>query len=242
MFAAFSIDLNSSVTIVPRPGLRVVIFEPDPTHANSLEAMLAMDSLFVLVGRARGAEECERLIAEYVPEILICRESALSAISRADLSAFLLFLEPYPRVVLREEETGRELPLEQSELPATIARIKSRVLERKASEILRLLKAARAVSDGTVPRYDDVRWVDADGNYLVLHTQEGAIRRRGTLSSFLNTSAQSFVRVSRSRAVQRAQIQRIAITENRLHLILKCGTALRVSRSCQRQVRRIYNA
>ena len=241
MAVANTVNFLSSVGPVPRSGLRVLIYDSDPAWSVRLENLFALDRLFVQVGSPSTARHCRALIAEYVPEILVCREDEASqSLFDGEDNPLLLCPESTSVPLLRDAETRTAFSLEPQHHAATLTAIKARVLNRKAAEILRLMDAVRCDAPDDVLHPDDIFWVDSDRNYLIFHAKDGAVRRRGTLASFLSSNPNEFIRVSRSRAVHRAQVKHCLQNANHIVLTLNGGTVLNVSRSCQWEVRRVF--
>lgn len=88
---------------------------------------------------------------------------------------------------------------------------------------------------------DDVRWIDAQGNYAQLNTTDGRHLVRNTMASLDRRLGDGFVRVHRGAIVNRAHIERI---EPRSHgsytLVLSGGDRIVTSRSYNRRLRTLF--
>lgn len=65
---------------------------------------------------------------------------------------------------------------------------------------------------------DEIVWIESMENYVVLHTGQGKLLHRSTLAATMAVLQPAFIRVHRSRAVNKACIQEINQAKNQLQL------------------------
>jgi len=87
----------------------------------------------------------------------------------------------------------------------------------------------------------DILYVEADGDYVMIYTPEGRYLKNKTMQYFENTlDAKKFLRVHRSSIIQLAQIVRLEPYEKDSHIaILKSGAQIPVSRSGYAKLRQV---
>lgn len=86
---------------------------------------------------------------------------------------------------------------------------------------------------------DDVIFIEADDDYIKIHTSEKAYLKKATLTSFENRLPSTmFTRIHRSYLVNITEVTRIEPYEKTSHLaILKKGEKLPVSKSGYQQLK-----
>jgi hypothetical protein len=89
-----------------------------------------------------------------------------------------------------------------------------------------------------VIRVEDVEWIEAEGNYVRLHTAEGAYLLRDTLTALEQRLGPRFVRIRRNALIDRHRLDRAErLTHGEYRLILSSGTAVISGRSYNQAVR-----
>ena len=85
-------------------------------------------------------------------------------------------------------------------------------------------------------RTEDVDWIEADGNYALLHIGEHVAVLRRTLTSLASDlNPKQFVRIHRSTIVNKSKVREILSWSNGYHkVVLETGRQLRMSRYQQR--------
>ena len=187
-----------------------------------------------------GLEVAERLPAENPPVVVFVTAHERFALDAFDVQAVDYLLKPFDRERLqtalrRAEErirARRSGPAEaQPEgrpeaLPAEAG--PGKPLERLTVKV-----------DGrlVVVKPDEIVWVEAADNYIIVHLTEGRLMLRGTLSALEERlSSPSFARVNRSALVQVDQIKELQPTVHGDYVvILRDGTKVPLSRSLRGQ-------
>lgn len=83
-----------------------------------------------------------------------------------------------------------------------------------------------------------IEWVQAEGNYVLLHTDGGRTLLRRTLAGVADELGGALVRVHRGAAVNVSRIVRIERSRAGSQLVLRSGTRVRVGRTHLAEVRR----
>ena len=85
----------------------------------------------------------------------------------------------------------------------------------------------------------DISWVEADGNYIIVHANAQSVRTRAPLAAVLETLGPSFAQVHRSAVVNLDHIVELFSEEHGdLLLVLRSGDRVKGSRQYRGQVHR----
>jgi DNA-binding LytR/AlgR family response regulator len=133
----------------------------------------------------------------------------------------------------------------RSELALILHKSKEVILQRRLSEFHELVTAYHGYFSGThgastvyaqQPQRSTLRgrrvdWVESEGNYIVAHSSNEALRVRSSLASLLRQlGPQGFVRLSRTAIANVAAIKQVLTGRGGTRAILDCGTSLAISR------------
>lgn len=231
-----------------RAGIRVVVIEKDSIVREKLVALFAKAAAFVLAASADSLFHGMQYLDEYVPEVVLCCADHLAHSSLRQYDGLLLETAFHNGELSLYGPAGESFSLSPKHVAQAFAEIETEVLSRKREWLRYLISSAasteqqtredadRRPSLATVPA-EDVVWVRAQRNYVVLHGSEWASKRRGSLSTIQSRMPSGkFLRISRSCAVNRAHIQSVHKKKNYLAITMTCGTVLRPSRSYMRLV------
>jgi len=183
-----------------------------------------------------GLEVAERLPAENPPVVVFVTAHERFALDAFDVQAVDYLLKPFDRdrlqtALRRAEERVRarraDQPEAKPEAPPAAAG-PARPLERLTVKV-----------DGrlVVVKPDEIVWVEAADNYIIVHLSEGRLMLRGTLSALEERlSSPSFARVNRSALVHLDQIKELQPTVHGDYVvILRDGSKVPLSRSLRGQ-------
>jgi two-component system LytT family response regulator len=94
----------------------------------------------------------------------------------------------------------------------------------------------------TILRLDEIDWIEASGNYVVVHATGRINRTRDTLTGFLaRLDPSRFVRVSRSAAVNADRVRELRGVEGgQLDVVLRSGDIVPSSRRYRNHVREFF--
>jgi hypothetical protein len=232
-----------------RAGIRVVVIEKDPSVRERLAAAFAKASAFVMAASADTLFRGMQYVDEYVPEVVLCGADHLAHSSLQQYDGLLLETTSRNGEILLRDSAGDSFSLSAGQITRALAEIETEVLSRKREWLRYLLSSASSMErQGSGEHADrnpspkpwpteEVVWVRAQRNYVVLHSSTGTWKQRGSLSTIQSRlPAGNFLRISRSCAVNRARIQSVLRKENHLAITMICGTVLRPSRSYMRAV------
>jgi two-component system LytT family response regulator len=148
-----------------------------------------------------GLEVMERLPAEARPLIVFVTAYDEYAVRAFAVQAFDYVLKPYNRERLLEALERARAQLQLHRRVDLTGRLEELLHETQAAPADHL--AVRSGDRYLIVRCDDILWVEADRNYVELHTASGSHRLReslGALESRLKGGA--FLRISRSALVR----------------------------------------
>jgi two-component system LytT family response regulator len=211
----------------------------DGAQATALIRDLRPDLVFldVRMPGADGFEVVEEISAQRMPEVVF-----VTAYDRYAVRAFELHAVDY---LLK--------PFENERLLAAVGRARARLADRRDGEMgRRLLALLRELGDrapggpGPIKRFavradervhfvaaDAVDWIEADGNYVVLHAGKARHRVRLSLRGLLDRlDPAGFVQVHRSAIVNLAAIRELQAWFGGDYIaVLRSGEEIRVSRT-----------
>lgn len=233
--------------------MRVLIVDDEAPARDKLRRWLLEQSDIDVVGEAADGEHALRMIDAAVPDLvfldiempvvtgleiaanlqtttapLLVFVTAHSdhAVRAFDLNAIDYLLKPYDK-----ERFSRMLERARSRLSNPEARIAAvHIARRQASATDRLL-----VPDGAQLRLIDsnaIHWLEANDNYVRIHTAGRAYHVRRTLQDLLaQLSERQFVRVHKSAAVNIAEIQALhPLFKGDYEIELRSAARIRMSR------------
>ncbi len=227
-----------------------MVIEKDPLVRESLAAVFAKESAFVFVASADSLFRGITYLDEYIPEVVLCCEEHFANPSLRQYDGLLLETTSLNGEVVLRDPAGDYFSLSSAHLARSLAEIETQVLSRKREWLRYLLSSASLPEPQKSAEHanqspslmplptEDVVWVSAQRNYVVLHSSTGTWKQRGSLSTIHSKlPAGKFLRISRSCAINRGQIQRVLRKGNDLVITMICGTVLRPSRSYLQAVR-----
>jgi two-component system LytT family response regulator len=204
--------------------LKCVVVDDEDLGRSVLTSAIAEDRDLVVVGEAANGQEAFTLIQEQVPDLLFL-DIEMPGISGFELLEMLrfegvsapvtVFVTAYDRYALQafEEHAVDYLlkPFDEVRFrkAVDVAKQRARADKRADSRIQELLASVRTSriavrSQGRISfvRLETIDWVEARGNYLVLHVGAAEHLIRETMHSFEERlAAFPFVRIHRSAIV-----------------------------------------
>ncbi len=215
--------------------MRALIVDDEAPARDRLRRLLRAFGDVEVVGEARDGESALRCTIELVPDVLFLDvqmpgASGLDvAASLSDPAPAVVFVTAYDRYALQAFDAAAIdyllKPIEPARLERAIERLRVRLGDRRDAD-----GAADAGMPGTAyamaaarPRHllipdrlrthvvvvADIAYLEAAGNYVVVHTAGRAPLMRRTLASLLEDLGEGFVRCHRSAAVGIAHVSRI---------------------------------
>jgi two-component system LytT family response regulator len=135
-------------------------------------------------------------------------------------------------------------PYSDERLEATLARVRTRLTETQAGNLLRLVAAPRAaryldrlvVKSAGVTRFlrvDEIDWIEGAGIYVNLHVAGKSLLYRSALTQLAaSLDPERFIRVHRSAIVNIDSIVQLdAVSHGEFDVTLRDGSVARISRT-----------
>jgi two-component system LytT family response regulator len=178
-----------------------------------------------------GFAVVEAVGADKMPAVIFCTAHDKYALKAFDVHAIDYLLKPYDRerfetALKRAKEKLARPPAEsQSKMNALIGEVKA---QPKTSNRLVVKSEGRVL----LLKADDVDWIEAADNYVVLHIAAETHMLRETMNSIeARLPTEKFVRVNRSTIVNMDRIKELQpLFHGEYVILLKNGTKLTLSR------------
>jgi len=235
-------------------GVRVVLCDPDDEVRAALRAILAVDSLLVVVAESRDWATCAADIEDLVPELLIVRANLVPPLwtSRAAEDPFaplLIRLNDAHGMTRVPFPIGELLiPIDANTARKSLDQAVAEIYDRKAKQLLYLVERYVEASKDS-PTYDSVIMVEQDGQSepvrtdtimaviaarkcVVLHTSSGrTMLREGIRQVAAKLDPAVFLRIHRSVIINFAHLDYRCISEKSSHVVLLDGSRYPVGRN-----------
>lgn len=224
--------------------ISVLIADDEPPALDELEFLLGADPRVGTVHRAPSGAEAVRVIAQH-PIDVVFLDIHMPGLSGFDLARALGRFERKPALVfVTADEDGALEAFELAAVDYLLKPLRAERLQRSVSRVLESLHAPAhtgpisrpemvAVTLGTTTRMirrDDIRYVQAHGDYARLHTDDGSYLVRIPLSDLEQRWRDAgFVRIHRSYLVALAHVTRARLAADRPS-VTSGGAELPVSR------------
>lgn len=230
------------------PPLRIVIVDDEPPARARLRRLLAAEPGVEVVGEAGDAGSALALAAERAPQLMLL-DIRMPGTDGVDLAASLP--DPRPAVVFVSAHADRALdafgveavdylvkPVDPARLSRALARVRANVAAappRPPPGQLLIPDLGRL----HVVAVDEIAWLEAADNYVVVHAGARAPLLRRTLAGLLDDLGDGFVQTHRSAAVALAHVvavERLDGGEGRVRL--RDGTEVRCARQRRTELER----
>jgi two-component system, LytTR family, response regulator len=238
--------------------LRVLIIDDEPRARSFIRKLLLADSSVEIAGECANGYEAIRAIKTKAPDLIFLDVqmpevdgfTVLERLLPEEVPA-VVFVTAFDRYALRafEEHALDYLlkPFDQERFSRTLQHVKLRIAERKSSQQagIALLVANERRSSAYVERItvkrngrmlllraQDIEWIEAEDNYVLLYSGKEAYILRETLSNIeRRLDPQSFIRVHRCAIVNIEALKEFRPGFHGTYGIeLKSGIKLRLSR------------
>jgi two-component system LytT family response regulator len=233
--------------------IRVIIADDEPLARKRVRTLLAPNADITVVAECGTGPETIAATDEHQPDVLFLdvQMPGMTGIEvidalRPGTVPLLVFVTAFDQHAVRafEQQALDYLlkPLGEERFEATLARIRERLSAwSRPSEIVETSRRQapltriplRQGGKITFLDIDDLEWVEADGDYVRLHTSGRAHLHRSTLAAMeQQLDAAEFVRVHRSALVRRSAIVSLEPYFHGEYVIrVRSGARLRLSRS-----------
>jgi len=233
--------------------MRVLIVDDEAPARDKLRRWLAEDSDVALVGECADGLEAAASIATLQPDavFLDIQMPGLSGLEVASqlepaLAPLLVFVTAYDEHAIRAFDLNAVdyllKPYDKERLQKSLARLRERRGEAPAASAT-AIRTARAQTGSSqrllVPQGEklqlidasSIHWLEADDNYVHVHTAQTRYMLRRTLSDLLTQLGSNFRRIHKSAAVNIAEVKSLSPLFKGDHEVhLRSGAVLRLSR------------
>lgn len=215
--------------------------------ANGRQALAAMtkdtpDLVFldVQMPRLDGFAVCRALPAGTAPLIVFVTAYDRYALQAFEMHAIDYLLKPFDRErFARTLQHARGQFRRRSDSGAQLEALLAEMSPRKKRGLERL--AFKADGKVVILRVEEIDWIEAEGNYLKLHTAAGSHLFRETLSNLEEQLPDDkFLRINRSTLVHLDRIKEMqSLFYGDFAVVLRDGTKLTLSRNYRSRVERV---
>lgn len=239
--------------------LKVVIADDEPLARERLRTLLAAQADIEVVAEATDGLDALRACAEFKPDVVLL-DIAMPGVDGLETARHLAAFEPRPAVVFCTAYDAHALSAFEAEAidylvkPVRAERLAS-ALER-ARIFLAGRESAAAPGAGRQARthlcarlrgslrlipVEEVRYLQAEEKYVVVHHARGEDLIEESLKSLEDEFGERFVRIHRNCLVARHELMELRRNgDGRVHAILRHGdTPLEVSRRCVAALREV---
>lgn len=239
--------------------IRALIVDDEPPARDVIRKMLSEDSDIEVIGECSNGHEAIQSMDKLSPDLLFLDIQMPEMDGFALLETFdeskmpaVIFVTAYDHYAVRAFEVSAVdyllKPFDHERMAKALERAKSNLREKsdedRSHQMLELLKEL-STKQQTLERFvikkngrvllvpiEEVDWIEADGNYILLHVGQTTHIIRETMNHLeLSLNPQKFVRIHRSTIANIDRVKELQIHFNEEHLvILKDGTELVLSR------------
>jgi two-component system, LytTR family, response regulator len=240
--------------------IRVLIVDDEPLARGVLREMLQSDPEVVIVGECGNGKEAVAAIKELNPDLLFLDIQmpemggfeVLDALEEGQ-APHLVFVTAYDQYAVKAFEVHALdyilKPFDRERFDVSWQRAKAQVLrernggvEQKILSLLEDLKAGTKYLERLVIKSsgriyfletNEIDWIQAEGNYVSVHTGKKSHLLRETISSLENQlDPKKFLRIHRSAIVRIDRIKELQPWfHGEYHVVLNDGTQLTLSRN-----------
>lgn len=237
--------------------LRVVIADDEPLARERLRQLLRPELGVEVVAECATGRETLAAVARDAPD-LVFLDVTMPDLDGLGVTRALpgpvpavVFVTAHARFALQAFEASAVdfllKPLDAARLASALGRVRERLARPAVSLTRRLPAAPRPATAGIAARHDgrrvivrlaEVTWIEADGNYCIIHHSSGRLRRKEPLHRLARRlSPARFLRVSRSTLVNVDHVRELRPkSHGDAVVVLEGGATLLVSRTRRAEV------
>jgi len=224
--------------------IRTLIIDDEPLAISVTKEYLTLHTDVEIIGECNDGFQALKLIAELKPDLIFLdvQMPKITGIEMLELPA-IIFTTAFEEYALKAFENNAVdyllKPFSQERFDQAMVRLKSqpRMKQHQVQEMSATQSSNRVVlrDNGQIRiiAHKDIRFLEADDDYVKIHCSEGVFMKKITLKHYENTLPSSlFLRIHRSYMVNVNFITRIEPYEKTSHVaILTSGDKLQVSKS-----------
>jgi hypothetical protein len=232
--------------------IRIVLLEDNLALRRSLQDVIAEDPAFVVVGFADSWDQCEPLLEQHVPELLIAKATLLPSGINFEVSGSPLVLHP----PATEHGGQPDVDRMSREFRHQLVRVRQELYSRKACELsllldhyleglnsfshLSTLTACHAGESLEIP-VSQIRTIEASGNYVRIYAHGKVYTLRETLSCLqAKLDPGIFLRAHRSYLVNLRCISHLSSPDAGASLVLNDGDTIPIGPNYRNQIERLF--
>lgn len=229
--------------------MRALIVDDEPLAREGLRMLLAEYPDIQLVGEAGNGADALRLVHAVEPDLMFV-DVQMPGMSGLDLAAALpesctptiVFVTAYDEFALKAFDVHALdyvlKPIDELRFAEAIRRARTQhQLGGRNLRALRERPTKLSIRDGDAIVFvpiDEIDWIEAADYYVEVHTGNRSYLMRETMQRLQALLDERFVRIHRSRLVNRARVREVR-WENRSKMVVvtTTGVTLEVARSCR---------
>ncbi len=244
--------------------MRALIVDDEPPARDLLREYLDAVDAIEIIGECGTGREAIEAINEQAPELVFLDVQmpgldGFDVLERIETLPTIIFSTAYDEYALEAFDAGAVDYLLKPYSRARFQKAVARALDRHdrtddayVDRLTTLLQKARASEDETPDRIyvrhgdkiipvapEDIRWIEAAGDYAKLHTAENTYLSSAGLGELVDRlGPKQFARIHRSHAISFAAVDHLRSDgSGGYHAVLDDGTRVRVSRSYAPDIR-----
>jgi two-component system LytT family response regulator len=225
-------------------GVRVAAQCADGPAAVDVIPKVAPDLVFldIQMPGMTGFDVIEAIGVDCMPAVVFVTAYDMYALKAFEVQALDYVLKPTSRARL-EEAVGRARQRLGSVLPGVVARHLSALLSRPEVSAGRDRFAIRSGGRIVFVRYEDVDWVEACGNYAILHVGPDQHTLREPMTALEERLGADFKRIHRGTIVNLRRVRELRTAgKGEYDVILRDGRPQRVTRRFRRALESALSA
>ena len=242
--------------------IRVLVVDDEPLAREKIRELTKRDPDIEIVGECTNGAEAVAAVRESAPDLVLLDVQmpeaggfeCLEALRGEQHTPAVIFVTAYDQYAVRAFEVHALdyllKPFDRERFEAAMSRAKAHLrggnhaggLDRRILDLLEQLRAEKSYAERLVVREggrvffletDEIDWIEAEGNYINVHTSKKSHLMRETISGLeAQLDPRKFVRIHRSAIVQISRIKELQPwTHGEYHIILRDGTELTLSRN-----------
>jgi two-component system LytT family response regulator len=242
------------------PNIRVLLVDDEPLAREMLREMLQNDPQVVIVGESCNGREALEAIRAHSPDVLFLDVQmpevggfeVLDSLGKGQIP-YVIFVTAYDQYAVRAFEVHALdyllKPFDQERFNVAWQRARVQIMRDRTSgmdqrivSLLEEMKAGKKYLERLVIKANgriyfleanEIDWIEAEGNYVSVHSAKKSHLLRETISSLESQlDPKKFVRIHRSSIVRIDQIQELQPWfHGEYRIILHDGTQLTLSRN-----------
>jgi two-component system, LytTR family, response regulator len=251
--------MSDAAVVAP---IRVLVVDDEPLAREKIRRMAKDDPEVRIVGECTNGAEAIEAVQALAPDLLLLDVQMPEVGGFAVLEALrsngahlppVIFITAYDHYAVRAFEVNALdyllKPFDRDRFRAAIERAKRSIrreqapaLDERIVALLEQLRGQQKYHERLVVKTggrvfflntDEVDWVEAEGNYVSIHTGKKSYLLRETISSLeAQLDPKKFIRIHRSSIVNINRIKELQPwSHGEYHVILQDGTQLTLSRS-----------